>query len=237
MNKRKLILTLSLTPALLICAHARTPCPNYLCMGMVRIEPGTFTMGTDDPNANWDQKPAHNVTITYPFRISQTEITLGEFRRFDPDFEGSEQLHPYATGVSWHQANEFCKWLTAKDGKTYRLPTEAEWEYACRAGTTTRYHNGNDFLKTVQVGNVLDAAARREFPNWKHAIVADDRFAFTAPVGSFRPNRFGLYDMHGNVWEWCSDWYAADYYKKSPAADPTGPVIGQKHVLRGGCWY
>ena len=151
---------------------------------------------------------------------------------------GFEQTddHP-VVNVSWNDAVEFGKWLSGKEGKTYRLPTEAEWEYACRAGTATRYHHGDDPEGLAQVGNVADATAKETFPDWKSTIAARDGYAFTAPVGKFKANAFGLYDVHGNAWEWCADWYAADYYKASPPEDPKGPDSGTDRVLRGGSWY
>ncbi|HVX16294.1 MAG TPA: formylglycine-generating enzyme family protein [Pirellulales bacterium] len=156
--------------------------------------------------------------------------------------------------VSWNDATAFCKWLSEKEGKTYRLATEAEWEYACRAGTTTLYHNGNDPEKLPLVANVADATAHGHMPNARLVYItakdkkrktkvpfpflaASDGYIFTAPVGRFRPNAFGLYDMHGNVTEWCSDYYDDDYYSKSPEDDPQGPQTGKDHVLRGGGWY
>ena len=149
-------------------------------------------------------------------------------------FEQTDE-HP-VVNVSWNDAVAFCKWLSKKEGKTYRLPTEAEWEYACRAGTTTRYYSGDDPETLAKVGNVADAAAKAKFPDWKCTIKANDGYVFTAPVGKFKPNAFGLYDMHGNAWQWCADWYGAEYYAKSPADDPTGPDTGDVRVLRGGSW-
>jgi sulfatase modifying factor 1 len=150
---------------------------------------------------------------------------------------GFEQTddHP-VVNVSWNDAVAFCEWLSRKEGKTYRLPTEAEWEYACRAGTATRYYHGDDPEGLAQVGNVADATAKETFPDWEFPIAARDGYAFTAPVGKFKPNAFGLYDMHGNALEWCADWYAADYYKASPSEDPKGPDSGTNRVLRGGSW-
>ena len=139
--------------------------------------------------------------------------------------------------VSWNDAVAFCKWLSRKEGKTYRLPTEAEWEYACRAGTTTRYYSGDDPETLAKVGNVADAALKAKFPDWKYTIKANDGYVFTAPVGKFKPNAFGLYDMHGNAWQWCTDWYGAEYYARSPIDDPTGPDSGAVRVLRGGSWF
>ena len=130
----------------------------------------------------------------------------------------------------------FCQWLSRKEGKTYRLPTEAEWEYACRAGTTTRYYSGDDPETLAKVGNVADATAKAKFPGWQFTIKASDGYVFTSPVGSFRPNAFGLYDMHGNACQWCADWYGEEYYAASPVDDPTGPDSGDVRVLRGGSW-
>ena len=149
-------------------------------------------------------------------------------------FEQTDE-HP-VVNVSWNDAEEFCKWLSKKESRTYRLPTEAEWEYACRAGTTTRYYSGDDPETLAKVGNVPDATAKAKFPDWIRTIKASDGYVFTAPVGKFKPNAFGLYDMHGNVWQWCADWYGADYYAKSPIDDPTGPDCGDGRVLRGGSW-
>ena len=149
-------------------------------------------------------------------------------------FEQTDE-HP-VVNVSWNDAVAFCKWLSGKEGKTYRLPTEAEWEYACRAGTTTRYYSGDDPEALAKVGNVADATAKARFPDWKNTIKASDGYAFTAPVGSFKPNAFGLYDMHGNAFQWCADWYGAEYYTASPADDPSGPDSGMVRILRGGSW-
>ncbi len=150
-------------------------------------------------------------------------------------FEQTDE-HP-VVNVSWNDAVAFCKWLSKKESKTYRLPTEAEWEYACRAGTTTRYHSSDDPETLAKVANVADATFKAKFPDWKYTIKASDGYVFTAPVGKFKPNSFGLYDMHGNAWQWCADWYGAEYYGKSPADDPIGPASGNDRVLRGGSWY
>ena len=136
--------------------------------------------------------------------------------------------------VSWNDAVAFCKWLSRKEGKNYRLPTEAEWEYACRAGTTTRYYSGDDPETLAKVANVGDATAKAKYPTWKWTIKASDGYVFTAPVGQFKPNAFGLYDMHGNAWEWCSDWYYVGYYRNSPVDDPPVANTLDLRVLRGG---
>jgi formylglycine-generating enzyme required for sulfatase activity len=138
--------------------------------------------------------------------------------------------------VSWNDAVAFCAWLSKKEGLTYRLPTEAEWEFACRADTKTRFSTGDmdDDLKGA--GNIADAALQKKWEDAFWAVKWNDSFAFTSPVGRFKANAFGLNDMHGNVWEWCSDWYSEDYYGKSPKQDPQGPVSGKERVSRGGAW-
>ncbi len=153
----------------------------------------------------------------------------------NPSYEQTDE-HP-VVNVTWNDAMAFCQWLSKKESKTYRLPTEAEWEYACRAGTTTHYHSGDDPETLANVGNIADAAVKAQFPDWKYRIKASDGYAFTSPVGSFQPNAFGLYDMHGNAWQWCADWYGADYYAASPGDDPPGPASGDFHVVRGGAWF
>ncbi|MGA2257530.1 MAG: SUMF1/EgtB/PvdO family nonheme iron enzyme [Thermoguttaceae bacterium] len=149
-------------------------------------------------------------------------------------FEQTDQ-HP-VVNVTWNDAVAFCKGLSRKEDKTYRLPTEAEWEYACRAGTTTRYYSGDDPETLAKVGNVADATHRAKFPKQLNTIKASDGYVFTSPVGSFKPNTFGLYDMHGNARQWCADWYGENYYDKSPADDPTGPDSGVGRVIRGSSW-
>jgi formylglycine-generating enzyme len=143
--------------------------------------------------------------------------------------------HP-VVNVSWNDAQAFITWLTRKEGKTYRLPTEAEWEYACRAGSSTRYSFGDNPAGLAAVGNIADRTAKEKYPNWTWCIAARDGFVYTAPVGRYNPNAWGLFDMHGNVWEWCSDGYAADYYKQSPLEDPRGVDGAATRVSRGGCW-
>ncbi|MBN2291351.1 MAG: SUMF1/EgtB/PvdO family nonheme iron enzyme [Pirellulales bacterium] len=151
----------------------------------------------------------------------------------NPGFQQSDD-HPVVC-VSWSDAVAFCDWLSRKEGKKYGLPTEAEWEYACRGGTTTMYYHGDDPEGLARVGNVADVTAKAKFSEW-NTISARDGHVYTAPVGQFRPNGFGLYDMHGNVWEWCSDWYDREYYAGSPTDDPTGPSAGSSRVSRGGGW-
>lgn len=144
--------------------------------------------------------------------------------------------HP-VVNVSWNDALAFCTWLSRKEGKAYRLPTEAEWEYACRAGTTTKWSHGNDPEGLATIGNVADRSFTLKKPGGRdRGIESNDGYVFSAPVGNFLPNRFGLYDMTGNVWEWCGDWYGEKYYGESPSSDPSGPRTGSDCVTRGGSW-
>lgn len=131
----------------------------------------------------------------------------------------------------------FCQWLSTKEGKKYRLPTEAEWEYACRAGTTTRYYNGNDPEGPTRIANVRDAATHRLMPGLSQSLHSSDGWAFTSPVGRLAPNNFGLYDMLGNAAEWCADWFDENYYVNSPTANPGGPPTRTRRVLRGEGWF
>jgi len=211
-----------------------------------------------------DEYPRHRVRIANPFYLGVYEVTVAQFRQFaaatgyrtdaekhgggygwseaEDAFEGGDFTwrdpgfpqtgdHP-VLGVSWKDATAFCRWLSQKEGADYRLPTEAEWEYACRAGTTTRYYCGDDPEGLMRVANVPPCTAKAASSAGKP--IAEDLPTFSSPVGTFRPNRFGLYDMHGNAWEWCADWYGKDYYGESPPEDPTGPASAKYRVLRGG---
>jgi formylglycine-generating enzyme required for sulfatase activity len=144
----------------------------------------------------------------------------------------NEDRYPVET-VSWNDAQEFIGRFNQKTGKVYRLPTEAEWEYAARSGGKKyKYSWGNGGPS----GNIADESAKRKHSDWTVWQGYDDGYAQTAPVGSFSPNELGLYDMTGNVWEWCSDWYGESYYGRSPRANPQGPDSGPVRVLRGGSW-
>jgi formylglycine-generating enzyme required for sulfatase activity len=218
-------------------AKAPAPAPkeveNSIRMKLVLIPKGKFTMGS--PAGEEDRlgdEDEHEVEITRPFYLGKYEVTKGEFAEFvrdkgyktEPEKDGSRftwrnaqtDRHPVVY-VSWNDAVAFCNWLGEREGNRYRLPTEAEWEYSCRAGTKTRFHSGDDEASLKKVANYFGnsgSAAR--------------------PVGSLEPNAFGLYDMHGNVWEWCQDWYGKDYYKESRKEDPEGPDAGASRVMRGG---
>jgi len=217
---------------------------NSLGMKFVRIEPGTFKMGQLRrlpsevlpslesgygggyfdflANGDFDEKPVHKVTITRPFYMGSFEVTNFQYELFEPEHKLLRGKNGFSKGdneavvfVSWYQAKAFCDWLSEKEELTYRLPTEAEWEYACRAGTTTNFYTGDilpkEFLK------------RRGGEKQLKGLLS---------VGQTPPNRWGLYDMHGNVEEWCYDWYGP--YKPWPAIDPVGYADGNIRVTRGG---
>ncbi len=154
----------------------------------------------------------------------------------NPGFKQTDD-HP-VVNVSWNDAAAMARWLSEKEGQHYRLPTEAEWEYACRGGTQTQFSSGDEPNSLNGVANVFDQDAGQNWPKWRRfATPTHDGFPFTAPVGQFKPNAFGLYDMHGNVWEWVSDWYDEQYYARSPLNDPQGPPDGNVKVRRGGSWH
>src|SRR5262249_49726290 len=138
-----------------------------------------------------------------PYEKEMPFLRSKKFVPWNWGFGGQTNNHP-VVNVSLNDAQAFCEWLSTKESKRYRLPKDSEWEYAARAGSTAAYYFGDDSEKLAEFENVADASARKTFPNWK-TINADDGFTFTAPVGSFRPNPFGLYDMLGNVRQWCLD--------------------------------
>ena len=149
--------------------------------------------------------------------------------------------HP-VVNVTWNDAKAFIEWLSREEKIEYRLPTEAEWEYACRAGTTTLYQSGNTFAGLEEISNVADAAAKAKWTNYSNFnyLAASDGHVFAAPAGRYKANGFGLSDMHGNVWEWCGDGYDAKEYAKHAGGiieDPKGPSAeASDRVMRGGGW-
>ena len=143
--------------------------------------------------------------------------------------------HP-VVNVSWNDAVAYCEWLSKETGQKCGLPTEAQWEYACRAGGNGRYHFGDDAKELVRYANVWDTSTKEHFPNMTNQLSVSDRMAFSSPVGRYRSNSFGLKDMHGNVIEWCNDWYSGAYYDKSPVRNTAGRASGSSRVLRGGSW-
>ncbi|VWX61120.1 DNA recombination protein RecF [Burkholderiales bacterium 8X] len=145
--------------------------------------------------------------------------------------------HP-VVNVTFADATAMARWLSGIEGVTYRLPTEAEWEYAARAGSRTRFNTGDDPKSLRGSANIFHRDSAVNWPQWQvYAMAEGDGHPFTSPVESFAPNAFGLYDMHGNAWEWCSDWHDDAYYAISPVDDPTGPPQGSVKVRRGGSWH
>jgi formylglycine-generating enzyme required for sulfatase activity len=186
-------------------------------MKLVRIEPGTFTMGSPTSElGRLDDENQHQVTISKPFQMGTTEVTQDQYEAVvgnNPSrFKGARNP---VERVSWDDAAGFCKKLSAKTGKTIRLPTEAEWEYACRAGGKAKFSFGD-------ADGDLGAYA------WYGSLISGE----THPVGQKKPNAWGLHDMHGNVREWCADWYGD--YPTNAVNDPRGPARGSARVVRGG---
>ena len=195
----------------------------------VYVKAGTFRMGSAESGPN-DEKPVRQVKISRGYWMGTCEVTQAQWYALmgtDPSKYKGDELP--VEMVSWHETAEFCRKLTQRERKTsrlpdgcvYRLPTEAEWEYAARGGTNSRnfkYPGSNDPEEVA----------------WHHPGSMDE----THSVGTKRPNELGLYDMSGNVWEWCLDWYAPDYYANSPKADPVNNNYGDKtyRVCRGGSW-
>ena len=183
-----------------------------------------------------DEGPQREVTISNPFYMGICEVSQEQYEAVmgtDPSqFKGARCPVGH---VLWQDAAEFCRKLSAKTGQTVRLPTEAEWEYACRAGTKTRFSFGDRDEDLHRYGNYCDKSCTYMNPPWKDKKHSDGHDT-VAPVGSYKPNAWGLYDLHGNVAEWCLDWYA-DSYADAKSVDPQGPDSGRVHVLRGGSWY
>jgi formylglycine-generating enzyme required for sulfatase activity len=245
---KSLLAALLLAP--LAALHAAEPITNSVGMKLVPIQSGTFTMGQDGPSlsgndkmpthheefraADWDERPTHRVTITKPFHMAATEVTLGQFRQFEPDFRKGKGADDEAvSGIAWTQAVAFCEWLSRKEGRTYRLPTEAEWEHACRAGTESIFHTGD----TLPAGHQkwFGEQGRRSlyFPDGKLPPEYAWQDGVPSPrVGQTTPNAWGLHDMHGNVAEWCLDGYGP--YESSERTDPMGRSEGDFRVFRGG---
>ena len=210
---------------------------------LVLIPAGEFMMGGEDSpeevarksggievQLGWsrNEQPQHKVRITKPFYMAKHEVTQEQWERLiDKNPSERKGAKNPVDAVSWDDCQKFVKRLNGlgKKTTTWRLPTEAEWEYACRAGTATAFHTGGT-LSTDEA----NYDGRRTYGDGKKG----EYRATTTAVGTFKPNAFGLYDMHGNVLEWCTDRYKKDYYKHSPKDDPSGPATGEFRVLRGG---
>ena len=232
--------------------HAQEPkeFTNSIGQKFVRIEPGSFLMGQDGPkadykvtkhpekfdDADWDETPAHQVTLTHPVYFATTEVTLGQYRKFKPDHgKGKGGDAEAATDVTWDDAQAFCAWLSEKDKRPYRLPTEAEWEYACRAGTTTLFHTGDALPAGFHQWPREIGLRERFFPGSKlppEFRPVAEKEALDLTVSRTQPNAWGLHDMHGNAAEWCLDWYGP--YEAGAQTDPLGRPEGDFRVIRGG---
>ncbi len=191
---------------------------------MVKVEAGTFTMGaTEEQGSDVDsgEKPAHQVTLTKDYYIGQTEVTQALWQAVmgnnPSEFKGDNLP---VENVSWEDCQTFITKLNSLTGSKFRLPTEAEWEYAARGGKKSQ---GYKYSGSNTIGDVA----------WYNDNSGDK----THDVGTKAPNELGIYDMSGNVWEWCQDWYSKDYYSSSPLSNPIGPSSGSHRVRRGGGWY
>lgn len=212
----------------IIVTDSPKPFTNGLGMKFVWIPPGNFMMGSPmEENLRKDKELQHKVTLTKGFYMGVYTVTQEQWKEImgnNPSkFKGEKNLP--VEHVSWNDCQEFIKKLREKDKKLYRLPTNAEWEYACRAGTTTPFSFG-DTISTDQAnynGNNPYGSGKKGVYRVK-----------TTPVGTFPANAWGLHDMHGNVWQWCQDWFGE--YSQKEVVDPQGPETETRRVERGGCW-
>jgi len=224
----------------------------YLGMEFVYVPGGCYEMGCGSwtDRCDSDEKPVHTVCVD-GFWIGKYEVTVGQWKRFveetgysgirmniwhcsgmsDPDNFSQGDNHPVVC-VSWYDAKAFAKWLSEKTGLNFRLPTEAEWEYACRGGgKKVKYAGTSDTDELYRYANFCDSNCTE---SWK-TTSQDDGYRYTAPVGSYKPNSLGLYDMSGNVWEWCEDVYSSDAYKHHSRRNPIY-TSGGSYRIRGGSW-
>jgi len=203
----------------------------------VDIPSGCFWMGSPEGFGNANEHPRHLVCLD-SFRMDRTPVVQEAFQAATGQAPwllckgrtcaGPDPRAP-AWFVTWTEAADFCR------NRGGRLPTEAEFEYAARAGDSGAYIWGDSASQACRYANFADRSLERVLPSWK-VFPCDDGEPLVAPAGEYRPNRWGLFDMAGNVWEWTSDWYAADAYAKSSSRNPTGPDSGSGRTIRGGSW-
>ncbi|MBF0148234.1 MAG: formylglycine-generating enzyme family protein [Magnetococcales bacterium] len=225
---------------------------NGLNMRFKLIPEGRFFMGSPEGEYGRDSDESlHEVALTRPFYLQDTPVTQGQWEAVmgeNPShFKGGGSECPVES-VSWEDCQEFIRRLNAREGgHHYRLPTEAEWEYACRAGSDTAVYNGPLIIIGKSNAPGLDEIAWYsgnsgvDYPGGVESDWPEMQYpashSGTHPVRQKVPNAWGLYDMLGNVWEWCQDWYDGKYYANSPCVDPQGPPMGSRRVYRGGSWY
>jgi len=216
---------------------------NRLGPEMVVIPAGTFEMGDADDTGVDFASPVHKVTIPQAFALGKYEVTFEEYdlfcaetgRSYADDESGGRGRKP-AIHVSWNDAKAYVEWLSRESGQKYRLPTEAEWEYAARAGTRTSRFWGDSIDQACLYANVADLSAKEFFPSLK-VLNCSDGAPFTAEVGRFPSNPFGLHDILGNVWEWCEDTWHSDYLG-APQDGRAWNAVGEENwVRRGGSWF
>jgi len=210
-------------------------------MKFVEVPEGCFIMGDTHGDGQGDEKPLHKVCLD-SFLMGRHEVTNGQFRKFRPahdsgSYEGNalnDDNQP-VTGVTWYDAVEYAGWLTRLSGRRFRLPTEAEWEYAARGGTSGRNYWGDDPYVACKNANGADQTAKTQWSDWT-VTECNDGYKVSAPAGRFAANDYGIHDIMGNAWEWTNDWYDADYYFESHGKNPPGPASGKLKIPRGGGW-
>jgi formylglycine-generating enzyme required for sulfatase activity len=210
-------------------------------MEFVSVKGGCYQMGDSVGDGDPNERPVREVCVP-DFFLGKFEVTNAQFKKFRPQHNSGksqnasldEDTQP-VVNVSWEEAAAFSKWLSQQSGQKYRLPTEAEWEFAARAGSNQSRYWGNNPEEACKHANVADMTAKKLWAKWT-TFTCDDGYAVSAPVGKFMPNSYGLYDMLGNVWEWCEDIYNSEAYTKLPKDNPVFGGSGEYRVMRGGGW-
>lgn len=210
-------------------------------MEFVSVKGGCYIMGDSVGDGDPNERPAHEVCVS-DFAIGKHEVTNAQYRMFAAEHNSNRNERDHlnedsqpVVNVSWDDAVAFAAWLSEKSRATYRLPTEAEWEYAARSGSSLSHFWGNDPNEACKYANVADMTAKQQWAKWT-TFNCDDKFAVSAPVGSFTANGNGLFDMLGNVWEWCGDVYNSEAYTRLPKDNPVYGGAGEYRVMRGGGW-